>query len=110
MTKNQNEINHYCVICGAGYHACDSCEEVKSYAPWRRFTDSASHFKIYQTIQWYNNSIVTKKEAKEMLEKVDLSDMDSYLDGAKSVLSEILSDGKRGRRKKESVDDGEQEG
>jgi hypothetical protein len=86
------EINHWCVVCGKGYHACDSCNETKSFTPWRTLTDSIEHFKIFTVLKDFNNKLISKKEARELLSNVDLSDKDSFKDSAKSVLAEIYKD------------------
>lgn len=86
------EINHWCVVCGKGYHACDSCNETKSFTPWRALTDSIEHFKIFTVLKDFNNKLISKKEARELLSNVDLSDKDSFKDSAKSVLAEIYKD------------------
>lgn len=86
------EINHWCVVCGRGYHACDSCNETKSFTPWRTLTDSIEHFKIFTVLKDFNNKLISKKEARELLSNVDLSDKDSFKDSAKSVLAEIYKD------------------
>ena len=68
------EINHWCVVCGKGYHACDSCNETKSFTPWRSLTDTIEHFKLFTILKDYNNKLIDKKEAKKMLSNIDLSD------------------------------------
>lgn len=87
-----NKINHWCIICGKGYHACDSCDSVKSFMPWRILADTAEHYKIYMVIKQYNSKMITKNEAKTMLSNIDLGGMDSFKDGAKSILDEILKE------------------
>ena len=86
------EINHWCVVCGKGYHACDSCNETKSFTPWRSLTDSIEHFKIFTVLKDYNNNLIDKKVAKEMLSNVDLSDKDSFKDSSKKLLDDIFKE------------------
>lgn len=85
------EINHWCVICGKGYHACDSCNEIKSFTPWRSLTDTLEHFKIFTVLKDYNNHRISKNEAKKLLSGIDLSGKDTFKDSARKVLDEILS-------------------
>ena len=87
-----NKINHWCIICGKGYHACDSCDSVKSFTPWRALADTADHYKIYMVIKQYNSKMINKNEAKTMLSNIDLTGMDSFKDSVKSVLNEILKE------------------
>lgn len=85
------EINHWCVVCGRGYHACDACDKTKSFTSWRSLTDSMEHFKIFTVLRNYNNKLIDKEEAKRLLSDIDLSDKDSYKDSAKRLLDEILN-------------------
>lgn len=84
------EINHWCVVCGKGYHACDSCSDVKSYAPWRTLTDTIVHFAVFKTLKDYNNKLISKEEAKKLLSNTDLSDKDTFKDNIKRMLDEIF--------------------
>lgn len=84
------EINHWCVICGKGYHACDSCNEIKSFTSWRSLTDTIEHFKIFTILKDYNNKLISANEAKKLLSGIDLSDTDTFKPSAKKVLDEIL--------------------
>lgn len=105
------EINHWCVICGRGYHACDSCNEIKSFTPWRSLTDSMEHFKIFTVLKDYNNKRISRSEAKRLLANVDLSGKDTFKDSARKVLDEILSENtvkRRSSRKKQTAYDTEE--
>lgn len=84
------EINHHCIICGKGYHACDSCDEVKTFTPWRTMTDTIEHFQLYMVLQDYINKRITKAEAKKELSNFNLSEKDSFKDSAKNAINEIL--------------------
>lgn len=84
------KINHWCILCGKGYHACDACNEVRTFAPWRAFTDSIDHFKIFSVLKDYNNRIITKDEAKELLSHVNLGDKDSFKENSRKLIDEIF--------------------
>lgn len=86
------EINHWCVVCGKGYHACDSCDEIKSFTPWRSLTDNIEHFKIFTILKDYNNNLISKTEARELLSNADLSDKDSFKDSCKKLLEDIFKE------------------
>lgn len=91
MSDNK-KINHWCVVCGKGYHACDSCTNTKSFTPWRTLTDTIEHFKIFTILKDFNNGLITKEKAKELLSDLDLSDKDSFKDSAKKVLIDIYTE------------------
>lgn len=87
-----NKINHWCVVCGTGYHACDTCDEIKSFTPWRALTDTVEHYQIFLILKQFNNGIIDKEEAKSMLSGLDLSKRDTFKESAKNVLNEIFKD------------------
>lgn len=86
------KINHWCVICGKGYHACDSCNQIKSFTPWRTLTDTIEHYQIFSVLQEFNNGIIDKDKAKEMLESFDLSEKDTFKESARIVLDKIFDE------------------
>lgn len=86
------EINHYCIICGKGYHACDSCDEVKTFMPWRLLTDTSEHWKIYMAIKDFNDGIISKDEAARQLQNCDLTGKEFFKSSAKKSIDKILSE------------------
>ena len=94
------KANHWCIICGNGYHACDSCNEVKTFKPWRSLTDTVEHYKIFCVLKEYNEKFLTKEEAYNALMNLDLSGRESFKDGAKKTINEIMSHGSLQANKK----------
>ena len=99
------EINHWCVVCGKGYHACDTCDEIKSFTPWRALTDTSEHYKIFLVLKQFNNKLISKDEAKAMLANIDLTGRETFKESAKNVLDEIFKEEPVARKisKKKSV-------
>lgn len=101
-----DKINHWCVVCGKGYHACDSCNEVKTFTPWRSLTDTLEHYKLFMVLKDYNNKLISKAEAQMMLSSMNLSGKENFKEGAKKVLNEIfkenMSDDKKPKKKFDS--------
>lgn len=87
--EHNKKINHWCVLCGTGYHACDSCSKEKTITPWRSLTDTIGHYKVFMVLRDYKNNVISREKAHELLSGLDLSDKESYKDNAKSVLSDI---------------------
>ena len=87
-----NKINHWCIICGTGYHACDSCDSMKSFTPWRAIADTVDHYKIYVIIKQYKSNLITKEEARNMLLNIDLTGMENFKESVKNRLNEILKE------------------
>ena len=87
--EHGKEINHWCVLCGTGYHACDSCNKEKTFTPWRTLTDTIEHYKIFTVLKDYNNKLIDRDKAKELLSGLDLSGKDNYKESSKKVLADI---------------------
>ena len=88
------KINAYCSICGKGYYKCLACKDMMALSPWKKHTDTAEHYKIYQTLHGFNTHVYTKDEAKSKLQMIDLSDFDNLRDNIKAVINEIISEDK----------------
>ncbi len=85
-------INATCSICGRGYHMCLSCKDHVNLNPWKKFTDTSEHYKIYQILRGYNTKLYTKEEAKSKLQMVDLSDFDILRDNIKNIIKDIMGE------------------
>ena len=87
------ELNATCDICGKKYHICSSCKEVKSFTPWRTVTDTMQHYLIFLALSEYTKT-KDKEKAKEELSKCDLSELDTFNENIKTVIREIMAEGK----------------
>ena len=87
------ELNATCDICGKKYHICSSCKEVKSFTPWRTVTDTMQHYFIFLALSEYTKT-KDKEKAKEELSKCDLSELDTFNENIKTVIREIMAEGK----------------
>ena len=87
------ELNAICDICGKKYHICSSCKEVKSFTPWRTVTDTMQHYLIFLALSEYTKT-KDKEKAKEELSKCDLSELDTFNENIKTVIREIMAEGK----------------
>lgn len=85
-----NNINHYCVICGTGYHACDTCNESKKINLWEKFTDTSNHYRIFLILRDHFNKIIDDKQAYEMLVKCDLKGYENFNKNISSHIKKIL--------------------
>lgn len=87
----EKKINHWCIICGKGYHACDSCDETR-FLTWRRIADTSNHYDIRLVIDDYTSNVINKKTARKMLSKCDISDYKTFLPHIVKIIDEILDD------------------
>ena len=85
------ENNAVCAICGKPYRVCQSCQNIKSFTPWRTVTDILPHYVIYSILWDYTNK-KDKVKAKEELNKCDLSELETFDEDVKRVIKEIMSE------------------
>lgn len=85
--------NAVCAICGSPYRVCQSCQNIKSFTPWRTVTDTLPHYVIYSILWDYTNK-KDKVKAKEELNKCDLSELETFDEDVKRVIKEIMSEDK----------------
>jgi hypothetical protein len=91
-------INAFCSICGKGYHMCQSCKDYRNLYPYKLHTDTAEHYKIYQILNGYSTGVYNEDETYERLQKVDLSDLETYRDEIKNLIKKILNAGKTNKK------------
>lgn len=82
--------NSICAICGKPYYTCNSCGEYKRLYPWKMFTDTSEHYKIYQIIHGYSIGVYDKAETKSKLQNVDLSDLDTLIESIQAIIADIF--------------------
>ena len=98
-----NKNNAVCSICGKGYYMCNSCKDFKALYPYKLHTDTATHFQIYQVIHGYSTGVYNKEEAKEKLQNIDLSDLDTFRENIKEIINDILGTKEKVQKNKQSV-------
>ena len=87
------KYNATCSICGKPYKICRTCQELKSFTPWRTVTDTLQHYAIFLALSEYTKT-KDKEKAKEELSKCDLSELDTFNENIKSVIKEIIAEEK----------------
>lgn len=82
----------WCRVCGKEYEVCHTCASVKTYTPWRTICDTPQHFKIWVIVDQYKKGIVSKTEAKKMLQRsrIKVSDAAGLLPAVRDIILEIL--------------------
>ena len=87
--------NAACSICGKGYYKCLSCQADIKSAPWKMYTDTSEHYKVFQVLHGFSTGVYTKAEAKSKLKKVDLSDLSDFRDHIKIAIEDIMKEGQK---------------
>lgn len=91
MTEKHNAT---CKICGKSYYACMSCADTIKLNPFKSFTDTAEHFKVFQVVRGFSTGVYTKDEAKEKFKNIDLKDIESFRPHIKKIVKDILKEDK----------------
>jgi uncharacterized CHY-type Zn-finger protein len=86
------ENNSVCSICGKEYYACLSCHDSIKTNPWKVFTDTSEHYKVFQVVRGYNTGVYTKDEAKIKFKSINLEDLESYRPHVKEIIKNILNE------------------
>ena len=98
------KINATCSICGKGYHKCLSCKDKIKAEPWKMYTDTPEHYKIFQVMRGLYVGLYTKEEAKDRLKNIDLSDLNELRDNIKNTIEEIMKEDEKVSKVEEPVD------
>ena len=89
MAEKNNAV---CDICGKEYYVCLSCSDAMKLHPYKSFTDTAEHFKIFQIVKGFLNGVYTKDEAKEKFKNINLEDIDSFKPHVKDIINNVLKE------------------
>lgn len=86
------ENNAICSICGNSYHKCLSCRDSMNLQPWKMFTDTAEHYKVFQAVRGFSTGVYSKDEFKSKLKNIDLSDLENYREHIKALIKNALKE------------------
>ena len=85
------KYNATCAICGKPYEICRTCQEIKSFTPWRTITDTLQHYTLFLVLSEYSRT-KDKAKAKDELSKCDLSEKELFKDSVKNMIDEIMKE------------------
>lgn len=88
------ENNAVCSICGKEYHVCLSCHDSIKVNPWKVFTDTSEHYKVFQVVRGLSTKIYTKEEARDKLKNINLEDLEFYMPNIKKTIKDVLKEEK----------------
>ena len=91
MAEKNNAV---CDICGKGYYVCLSCSDAMKLHPYKSFTDTAEHFKIFQVVKGFLTGVYSKDEAREKFKSIDLGDIESFRPHIKDIIKDVLKEEK----------------
>lgn len=86
--------NATCKICGKPYYICMSCSDSMKAHPWKIFTDTSEHYKVFQVVRGLSTGVYTKDEAKEKFNNIDLNDIESFRPHIRNIIKDVLKEEK----------------
>ena len=101
MAEKNNAV---CSICGKEYYACLSCSDAMKLHPFKSFTDTAEHFKVFQVVSGLSTGVYTKDEAKEKFKNIDLKDIETFRPHIKKIVKDVLREEKAIAKTSEKIE------
>lgn len=86
--------NRKCLSCGTKYSYCPTCSVDKAKPTWMTEFCNEVCKELFDTATRYNIKMLTKPEAKEIIEKLELKDRSEYVDFIQKDLENILGEEK----------------
>lgn len=86
----QNDINHWCKVCGTGYYACNDCNKTEN---WKAAACCPDHYQIYTALIFYNRGHSNKEQTAAFLKSLGVtpSKMVHFLPDVREQLQELLT-------------------
>ena len=82
--------NKVCICCGTTYKYCSGCAEYAALPQWKNIYDKIECKVIFDVATDYNAKHITKEEAKKLLGKYDIKNINMKESLAK-IINEILN-------------------
>ena len=99
--------NRKCIICGHAYHFCPTCGEDAGKPTWYFIFDGENCHDIYEVCTQYRDGKIDVKKAYELISKLDLSNIEDFVEVTKNQIKEIIRLNEEATKVKESVEKAE---
>ena len=96
--------NRTCIICGNSYHFCQTCGEDAGKPTWYFIFDGQNCHDIYEVCTQYRDKKIDAKKAYELISKLDLSNIEDFVETTKNQIEEIIRLNEEAIKVKESVE------
>lgn len=99
MVKNKK-----CLACRTSYSHCPGCSRADRLAPaWKSQFCDEDCMNLWMALTRYNMNILTKNEAKEIISKINLKPIDSYVECVRRDYDKVMAEEKKSRKIKKSA-------
>ena len=85
-------INRTCIVCGHKYSYCPSCAEDSNKPTWMTIFHDENCKNIFKATSDYLQNAMSKEDAKDILDKCDLSNKNSMHRTVIEAIDEIYAD------------------
>ena len=99
--------NRTCIICGQEYRYCSACGEDAGKPTWYFIFDGQNCHDIYEVCTQYRDKKIDAKKAYELISKLDLSNIEDFVETTKNQIEEIIRLNEEAIKVKESVEKAE---
>lgn len=82
--------NRNCCLCNSVYDYCASCSKHRNDPPWKSSFEDLNCRNIYATLLKYRDNKISKNEAKELLNNLDLVKKEYYSEYHQNMINEIM--------------------
>lgn len=94
MKKN----NKKCIVCGEIYTYCNSCSEFDKYPRWMGVYHEENCKNVFDITSKFLSGHITKEEAKELLDKCNLSNKKNFHKVILETINKIYASEKRNKK------------
>lgn len=105
--KNMEKLNRTCIICGKRYSHCNNCQRDAGKPTWYFIFDGENCHDIYEVCTQYRDKKIDAKKAYELISKLDLSNIEDFVEVTKNQIKEIIRLNEETTNVKESVEKAE---
>ena len=105
--KNMEKLNRTCIICGKRYSHCNNCQRDAGKPTWYFIFDGQNCHDIYEVCTQYRDGEIDAKKAYELISKLDLSNIEDFVEVTKNQIKEIIRLNEETTNVKESVEKAE---
>ena len=91
--------NRKCLACQTKYSYCPTCSRADAIAPsWKSEFCCEACKDMWTVLVKFNMNMLTKSEARDIIETLDLKPIDSYVDCVQRDYNKIMAEEKKPRR------------
>ena len=101
------KLNRTCIICGKRYSYCNNCQRDTGKPTWYFIFDGENCHDIYEVCTQYRDKKIDAKKAYELISKLDLSNIEDFVETTKNQIKEIIRLNEETTKVKESVEKAE---